>query len=317
MVKLNNFLKKITHKRYGNVFNYILNKYLKTGPNKKIPIIPFLLRPLQEKDYNPYPKSWKQVPPSFVGVGAPKSGTSWLASLIFQHPEIAYHRFYDSRTPVSKELEYFVHFSFKEFTDHDKQQYLRAFYAPEGKITGEWSTLYLCSPLACRYLAETAPECKILIILRNPIDRTISHLNHLMTNRAKVFNVPEELSHFYFIFSATPETILHSMYGYGLRELLKYFERDKILIVQYEKLCKKPDSILKDIFSFLNVRSDFNVSGLMKKINYLDYVISKPNQQVRTNLSEYFYNDVLLLCELWPEIDLNFWPEFISKENNF
>ena len=105
--------------------------------------------------------------PNFVIIGAQKSGTSSLYHLLSQHPYI--------RPAVRKELPYF-----SLFFDQGVEWYRSCFPAPEQEweqdtITGEASPYYLFHPHAPRRMSEEVPRARLIVLLRNPVDRAYSH----------------------------------------------------------------------------------------------------------------------------------------------
>src|SRR3989344_3540181 len=101
---------------------------------------------------------------NLVGVAAPRSGTTWIAKCLNEHPEICMssvkepHFFhYDSR--YHQGLPYLL----KQFQHYNQE-----------KIRGEWSNMYLYSKETARRLCRHNPELKIIMCLRGPIERAYS-----------------------------------------------------------------------------------------------------------------------------------------------
>src|SRR5258708_7715376 len=122
----------------------------------------FMQRPFEKKDMDKVPEGWKTSGPHFVGIGSGKAGTSWWYHLLLQHPEIK------PNLLRTKELQYFCHFGPAGMDSVAIENYRQAFAAPENSICGEWSPIYLSYPLAMDHLAVSAPETKLLAIIRNP-----------------------------------------------------------------------------------------------------------------------------------------------------
>jgi hypothetical protein len=107
------------------------------------------------------------VLPDFVIIGAQKSGTSFLYDLLTQHPYV--------KRAALKELHYFDrHF------DRGIEWYRSQFPLPRWKeerksITGEATPNYLFHPHAARRMAEVVPQARLIVLLRNPVDRAYSN----------------------------------------------------------------------------------------------------------------------------------------------
>jgi hypothetical protein len=119
--------------------------------------------------------------PHFVIVGAPKCGTTSLYRYLQQHPRVF--------MPENKEPRFFWDYPVASFEFGTKQfhpsvvtapdEYLGLFRdAPAGAILGEASTDYLSCPGVAARLHAWNPEAKIIVMLRDPIDRAYSEYQH-------------------------------------------------------------------------------------------------------------------------------------------
>jgi hypothetical protein len=110
--------------------------------------------------------------PSFIIIGAQRGGTTNLYNLLLGHPDVY--------PGVVKEAHYFdQHFS-------RGTAWYRAHFAADCRssdepynrpITGEATPCYLFHPHAARRVAELLPTTKLIVLLRNPVDRAYSHYN--------------------------------------------------------------------------------------------------------------------------------------------
>ncbi|MBP1464248.1 sulfotransferase [Candidatus Chloroploca sp. M-50] len=269
---------------------------------------------------NLYPATahgWKVRPPDFVGIGAPKSGTTWWFSLLTEHPQVVPHRVHlDNR--YNKETYYFLHFQYHNMSAEALNLYRSAFSTPPGTICGEFSVLYLLYPTLLEHLAIAAPETKILVVLRNPIDRFISHWNHLMSNRGKMLfgTLSPQQRYSYNTFSLYTEAMLHSFYGLGLSRLFEYFDREQVLVLQFEQMVQSPETELACTYRFLDIDDRFHPKTYHQPVNQGSYLVPKPDADERARLAAYLKADVQRVVALCPEIDLNLWPDFIGIEGN-
>ena len=267
---------------------------------------PRMIEPFTLDDLKPVPKGWRIGEPDFVGIGSPKAGTSWWYSLLVNHPQIAEHRLFSEKAFLrTKELHYFLHFRHNGINKKQISTYRQAFAAPEGNICGEWSALYLRHPFCLEYLAKTAPKTKILLILRNPLDRMVSHLNYLFLNRTRALKLDAKRRYLFEVYSAYPEAILHSLYAHGLRRLLQHFDPSQILVLQYEKCKENPQQEIARTYRFLEVDYHYKPQGIEQAVNRQKYVIPPLTAEERKRLSAYFVDDVRATVEMFPEIDLS------------
>ena len=100
----------------------------------------------------------------FIGVGAQKSGTSWIYACLYEHPEIC--------API-KEIHYFSRErNFKKGIEWYKNIFNTC---KKGQLKGEFSTTYLYDGKTPDRIKKEFPNTKIIISLRNPVDRAFSH----------------------------------------------------------------------------------------------------------------------------------------------
>ncbi len=107
--------------------------------------------------------------PSFLIIGAMKAGTTSLFRYLCDHPCIA--------PPVVKEIDYF-NFNWSRPATWYTAHFPVATAAPAGTLTGEASTGYLVHPRAARRALERLPDARVIVLLRDPVTRTLSHYFH-------------------------------------------------------------------------------------------------------------------------------------------
>src|SRR5436309_16134274 len=106
--------------------------------------------------------------PDFIVIGAQKSGTGSLYAYLNGHPDVAGARV--------KEVHYFdlhyhrgVDWYLDQFPDEA---------AARPRCTGEASPYYLFHPHAPRRAFDLVPDARLIALLRDPVDRAISHYHH-------------------------------------------------------------------------------------------------------------------------------------------
>lgn len=270
-----------------------------------------MLRPIGLSDLHDIPAGWAVTGPAFIGVGTPKSGTTWWHNLIIAHPQVVPNR---GNCQRSKELHYFVHFQSKPMNAADRMLYHQFFAAPPGAIAGEFSTSYLAYPNCIEQVAQAEPDAKILVMLRNPIDRMLSHLNHMRVNRTKWFadlgaTQGKLLNHY----SNYCEAAIHSLYAVGLRRLFRCYGRGQVLVLQYERCRQDPAGELARTYRFLGLDDAYLPSDLRREVNVMPYVLPRYSPEERQLLTAYFADDVAQTVELCPELELKLWRDFVPS----
>lgn len=212
--------------------------------------------------------------PTFLGIGAAKSGTTSLATLLSDHPEISFP------TTGRKELHYFDEV---KVNTSSLQKYL-ANFSPN-KAVGEFTPSYLFDP-KCRDLIfnTLGSEIKFLVILRNPVDRAYSHYCHAVKNwgdrKYRTLGYPVETLSFWEAIESEAERLRDTRYhirhfsyyskGLYVDQLEYYFERfsrDNFFIFLTEDLSDNPSSALTKIFSFLGVDESYTLPPLNLRLN--------------------------------------------------
>jgi hypothetical protein len=240
------------------------------------------------------PPGWRTGPPSFVGVGGQRCGTTRWFDLLASHPEIA-------PPPAIKELGYFDRFYAGGFTAADAANYHR-YFPREGDLkVGEWSPLYMSAPWIPRLLARAAPDTRVLVLLRDPVERYLSSLQH-NAHVARQQGAPlSEL--------APLEGFQRGLYHAQLMRLLEHFDRSQILVLQYERCVREPLRELRRTFVFLELQDTEFAPDIGARPHHQP---NKPQLDAGT-LDAYtraYQEDVLRLARDFPEIDLDLLPNF-------
>jgi hypothetical protein len=179
----------------------------------------------------------------FVVIGAQKSGTTSLAAQLAEHPEICISRI--------KEPGFF---SGAADWQSNLAQYHQLFDPEEGPICGEASTMYTFlpeSPATSSRLHAYNPDLKLIYIMRNPVDRVISHYSHNLVRGIEPRS-PEKAV------IEDGRYVNRSRYGVQIRPYLDFFGREQILLLVFEEYIANQYAILEQVANFLGVsRSGF------------------------------------------------------------
>lgn len=201
----------------------------------------------------PVPDGWQIGPPDFVGLGAMRSGTTWWWALLKRHPGICSHdavsgaaagaeqyvRSEQARAYVNKEFHFFDHLA--GVAELDPAEYHRYFPRPPGQLAGEWTPRYLYDFWTAAMLARLAPRTKLLVLLRDPVDRFVSGLSRF-TDMG--FEADSALAN---------EQFQRGLYWQQLSNVLRHFPREQLLVLQYERCVAEVDGQLERTFAFLGL----------------------------------------------------------------
>lgn len=200
--------------------------------------------------------------PNFFIVGVPRAGTTSLYEYLKDIPGIY-------MSPV-KEPNYFAiiivpdNFHFKPI--RNEKEYLSLFEGvKDERIIGEASANYLADPEAPKLIHEISPNAKILISLRDPIERLFSHyLMYVKSGLTKLsFDdaIGKELNGG--IDPSKPKIQLDTgLYFKNVKTYLDIFGSKQVKILIFEEFVQQPKKAVQEILEFLNIKSDLdNFSG--------------------------------------------------------
>jgi hypothetical protein len=208
-------------------------------------------------------------------VGAAKAGTTSLFQYLRQHPEIF--------LIPQKETNFFAFSCTESFRWHGPEpgaitgrvrtadHYERLL--EEGTpfpVRGEVSPLYLYSPTAAQRIAGYAPGTRVVIILRNPVDRAYSHFLHLTRDgrepcadfeKALEAEDKRRREHWFWDYLYTRM----GFYSEQIRRFLKHFPERQVRIFLFEDLLR-PHELLDEIMRFVGVDRGFRFD-ISRKFN--------------------------------------------------
>lgn len=180
----------------------------------------------------------------YMIIGAMRSGTTTLHNCICSHPQI--------KKTKRKELNYYCLYYHKGFEWYTKQ-------FPECAISGDASPFYLAYPQAAQRIYNDFPETKLIVILRNPVDRAWSHYQYVK-RRWDDLSFEEAIAwETVRLEQYKPESYEYMVYSYlrmsRYSELLKpYFNLfNNILVLQSEEYYRNPQSTLDTVFEYLEL----------------------------------------------------------------
>ena len=185
--------------------------------------------------------------PNFIGIGAPKAGTTWLSRCLSEHPDVY-------MAPI-KETEFF------KFGDCFSRlhEYSKYFAGANGEhAVGEFTVRYLAMEKVPERIAMSIPDVKILVSLRNPIEQVQSWYWHL--KKQNQFDSPgtrNDVSLEGAIDGFSELLLGHAFYGRHLEKWFCHFDRRQVMVILYDDICAAPNAVLRELFQFLDVDAQF------------------------------------------------------------
>tara|TARA_A100001011_G_scaffold400623_1_gene516910 strand:- start:2692 stop:3585 length:894 start_codon:yes stop_codon:yes gene_type:complete len=233
---------------------------------------------------------------NFIGVGAVKSGTSWLSNILDQHPEIEFS--------TRKEISYFNKYDFKGLKNISYNfplNFYFKFWSDKKKIKGEFSPQYLFDSHAPSKIKNTFPDVKILIILRNPLEVLYSHYHY-----EKYFNqtIPEKMSFKESI--KKYKFLLNSVkFSKQIKRYQNLFHKSQIKIYIFEEAIMNPREFSKKLYMDLGL---INVDFLP------DFKVINKSKKVRFKFINKFFNILSAIKNILTRSHSNFFFNFMKSK---
>lgn len=204
--------------------------------------------PVQEQ-----PTHGRMNKPNFLVIGAQKSGTTSLCSLLGQHFEIF----------MSERKE--PHFFAKDALYARGWDWYASLFedAADAKAIGEGSTGYTLHtefPSAPTRIARDLPQAKLLYIVRDPLERMESAWMQRKGDGRPVWSLGKTLRRYHSMVDG-------SRYWKQLSYYRQYYPDDQILILFFEDFKKNPSAVLRSCFEFLGVDPNVRIQGLERVEN--------------------------------------------------
>lgn len=190
--------------------------------------------------------------PQVYLIGAAKAGTTYLASLLWQHPRVHVAR--------PKEPEFF---SFDEHFAKGIESYASIYAgAPPDHVLIDGSTGYTRYPEyphTADRLATHSPDAKLIYLMRHPVERAYSHFIHRWSKELhwnEPFSVPFEQH-----IETDTMCINSSDYRMQVQQYLKHFPEESILCVFSHDLKANQQAVVNRVCAFIGIEnhSDFCV----------------------------------------------------------
>lgn len=180
--------------------------------------------------------------PNLVVIGAQKCGTTSLHHYLGLHPEIGMSR--------KKEL----HFFSAHLNGDRGESWYRSWFDPTRRVRGETSPGYTNFPVipgVPERMHALVPDARLIYLVRDPVERTLSHYHHMYAERKEHRALHEVLA------DPDEQYTRRSLYHYQLEQYLPYYGMDRIMVVQQEAMLNQRARTLAGIFEWLGVDPSF------------------------------------------------------------
>ena len=201
--------------------------------------------------------------PDFIIAGAQKSGTTSLYAYLIEHPQV--------QLPVRKELRFFDN----NFQAGENWYRMHFPFKPMGKeatktLCGESTAYYMCYPHAAKRIAETIPSVKIILLLRNPVDRAFSHYQLNLRRGIEPLSFDDAIAAESMRLEQDRDRMLedssycsfaHEKFSYLARgryaeQLVRwrsFFGNEQLLVIESSEFFKDTEAVYSEVLKFLGL----------------------------------------------------------------
>ena len=202
--------------------------------------------------------------PNLLVIGAQKCGTTSLHRYLKLHPEVS--------MSVPKELDFFVVPDERLFPVGNWSRgvdWYRSHFTQQTPVRGETSPNYTVYPFAegvAERAASVVPDAKIIYLVRDPIDRIVSHYLHRFAQGEEQRSLDDALAD---IDGEGPGMTLvyRSMYFMQIERWTRFFPESSVLVLAQEDLQAERAETLVRVFRFLGVDPSFSHEGFQARSN--------------------------------------------------
>ena len=245
-----------------------------------------------------------RVLPDFLVIGVVKGGTTSLFSNLAAHPcffgqsKKEIHFFNKPENFCKGNLWYRSNFP-TMFKKYHRQHVLKKIF-----ITGEATPVYLIHPLVPQRVSKVLPHVKLIVMLRNPIDRAFSHYHHEVGNGREHLSFEEAIKdeerrlemeidmdrrfqdEDYDSYSRRPRPYLaRGIYWKQLQNWFLFYPREQFLIIKSEDYFNDPATVFQEVNKFLGLPNyELAVFKNQNKGSYL----STKSEKTRNYLADYY-----------------------------
>jgi len=192
-------------------------------------------------------------------VGAAKAGTTSLHAYLSVHPQVF--------MPVLKEPHYFADFEVAPEFDNfmpvvrNQSDYQALFNGSHGRVAiGEASPSYLCDAYAAERISSAIPSAKIIISLRNPVERAYSHYlmdfhrgtEKLPFKQALEFDAARPIKGW----GQSAQYVELGLYARQVKAYLDWFGRERVMVILFEDLVRDTKGTMGQVAKFLAIDPD-------------------------------------------------------------
>jgi len=226
----------------------------------------------------------------FVGIGAMKAATTWIFECLKEHPDIF--------LPPKDQLD-----SSLFLINDSKDGYFKKYFSrsKNNQLKGNFNVYYLYEKGVLDRMKKNNSEIKIVVCLRNPIDRAYSHYNYLKSTKNKNWKSFEQA------LDEEGKILEFGLYYKHLNKFYECFPEENILVLLYDDINKHRGKFIKRIYNFLGVNDKLVPESLTLKVNLSQFKKPRLGSFLHNKLFTFLFRHVNWSWRLKESIFIKKW----------
>ena len=231
-------------------------------------------------------------PPDFTVAGAAEAGSEWWYSAIVDRHDAA---------PVAASAElsqFFSPYCTERFGPSEVATFRASFTRRPGQLAGLWSPQVAAHPWVPALLAMAAPRTRLVVLVRDPIERLLAGLDRTVAAR------PPHPGSYY------SDAVDRSRYAQQLGWILRVFAAEQVLVLQTERCLADPQGQMARVSEFLGTDPPAAAPAVGAGPTWPPAARGRLDPATLERLRKLYAPDVADLGVLVPDLDLSWWPNF-------
>lgn len=241
--------------------------------------------------------------PTFLIVGAQKCGTTSLAYYLSQHPKVFFSK--------QKELHFFNRI--KDFSPAWYKTHFPIDLFGKYRHYGEATPDYILYPQIPGLIKKLNPNTKIIVLLKDPVSRMVSHYKHNLTQKREWLDMSEAFDAEKYRTNPDIVDVITSkyevvkdfsnysykqkgLYAYQLEKWFDVFDEKDIMVINSELFFESPEKVFNEVTDFLDLDRCSKIDFSARNVSNLSSVMSSDESD---KYLEYFSEDLNKLKDLY------------------